>query len=176
MKNIELFWNIVYYGIYRFDVYLRYLVGYLNPFKAIHKIKGVQQYYSAQGVNDMNKLRNRILGNRESGISSIRSGGAIGGLLALIEYGLINVIQKITGSNLIEKIWQTNTGFIIYLISLLLPVILINNYLLFQRNKYLKYFDEFDELGAKKKQLYSWISFLTVVFIVSLFFLSFNVL
>lgn len=176
MKNIELFWNIVYYGIYRFDVYLRYLVGYLNPFKAIHKIKGMQQYYSAQGVNDMNKLRNRILGNRESGISSIRSGGAIGGLLALIEYGLINVIQKITGSNLIEKIWQTNTGFIIYLISLLLPVILINNYLLFQRNKYLKYFDEFDELGAKKKQLYSWISFLTVVFIVSLFFLSFNVL
>jgi len=176
VKNIELFWNIVYYGIYRFDVYLRYLVGYLNPFKAIHKIKGVQQYYSAQGVNDMNKLRNRILGNRESGISSIRSGGAIGGLLALIEYGLINVIQKITGSNLIEKIWQTNTGFIIYLISLLLPVILINNYLLFQRNKYLKYFDEFDELGAKKKQLYSWISFLTVVFIVSLFFLSFNVL
>jgi len=176
VKNIELFWNIVYYGIYRFDVYLRYLVGYLNPFKAIHKIKGMQQYYSAQGVNDMNKLRNRILGNRESGISSIRSGGAIGGLLALIEYGLINVIQKITGSNLIEKIWQTNTGFIIYLISLLLPVILINNYLLFQRNKYLKYFDEFDELGAKKKQLYSWISFLTVVFIVSLFFLSFNVL
>ena len=176
MKSIELFWNIVYYGVYRFDVYLRYLVGYLNPFKAIHKIKGVQEYYTAQGVNDMNKLRNRILEHRESGISSIRSGGVIGGLLALIEYGLINVIQKITGSNLIEKIWQSNTGFIVYLISLLLPVILINNYFLFQRSKYLKYFEEFDKFGAKKKQLYSWISFLTVVIIVSFFFLSFNVL
>ncbi len=176
MKNIELFWNIVYYGIYRFDVYFRYLVGFLNPFKVIHKIKGVQKYYSAQGVNDMNKLRNRILGNRESGISSFRSGGIIGGLLVLIEYGLINLFQKITGSNLIEKIWQSNTNFMIYLISLLLPVILINNYLLFKGNKYLKYFDEFDKCGTNTRQLYSWISFITVVIIVAFFFLSFNVL
>ena len=176
MKNIELFWNIVYYGLYRFDVYLRYLVGYLNPFKAIHKIKGVQQYYSAQGVNDMNKLRNRILGNRESGISSIRRGGAIGGLLALIEYSLINVIQKITKSNLIEKIWQSNISFIVYLIGLLLPVILINNYLLFTGNKYLKYFDKFDKIERNKRQIYSWISFITVVIIVTFFFLSFYVL
>lgn len=153
MKKFELFWNIVYYGLYRFDVYLRYLVGFLNPFKVIHKIKGVQKCYSAQGVNDMNTLRNQIIGNREFGISSIRSGGIIGGLLVLIEYGLVNIIQKITGSKLIETIWQSNANLIVYLISLLLPVVLINYYLLFKGNKYLKYFDEFDKMGTKKKAI-----------------------
>jgi hypothetical protein len=176
MKNIELFWNIVYYGIYRFDIYLRYLVGFLNPFKVIRKIKVVKKYYSAHGVNDMNKLRNRILGNRESGISSIRSGGIIGGVLALIEYGLFNIIQAITGSSLIIKIWESNTNFIVYLICLLLPVVLINNYLLFKEDKYLKYFYEFDKLGIKKKQLYSLISFAAVIIAISFFFLSFKFL
>lgn len=176
MKNIELFWNIVYYGVYRFDVYLSYLAGFLNPFKAINKIKGVQKYYSTHGVNDINKLRNEILRNRKFGISSIRSDGVIGGLLALVEYGLINIIQKVTGINLVEKIWQNNTSFIIYLLSLLFPVILINNYLLFKKNKYLIYFDKFDKFGTKKKQLYSWICFITVILIVIFFFLSFKLL
>ncbi len=176
MKNIELFWNIIYYGLYRFDVYLRYLIGFLNPFKVIYKIKGVQKYYAAQGVNDMNKLRNRILDNRESGISSVRSGAIIGGLLALIECTFFNLVQGITESNLIEKIWQNNTSFIIYLLSFLFPVILINNYLLFKKNKYLIYFDKFDKFGTKKKQLYSWICFITVILIVIFFFLSFKLL
>lgn len=176
MKHIELFWNIVYYGLYRFDVYLRYLIGFLNPFKVIYKIKSVQKYYAAQGVNNMNKLRNQILDNRESGISSIRSGAIIGGLLALIECTFFNLVQGITESNLIEKIWHSNSSFIVYLISLLLPVILINNYLLFKKNKYLKYFDEFDKLGTKKKQLYFCICFITVILIVTFFFLSFKLL
>jgi hypothetical protein len=176
MKNIELYWNIVHYGIYRFDVYLRHLVGYLNPFKLIHNIKRVKKYYYSQGIDDMNKFRNRVLGNRESGISSIRSGGAMGGLLVFIEYGLFNLIQKITGSNLIEKIWQNSTNFIIYFIILLVPVILINNYLLFHKNKYLRYFDEFEELSEKKKKLYSWLSFTTIILIILFFIFSFKLL
>ena len=176
MKNIELFWNIVYYGIYKFDVYLRHLVGYLNPFTLIHKIRGVKKYYSEHDVDDVNKVRNRILGNRRTGISSIRSGAAIGGILVLFEYCLFNLIQRITQLSLIENIWQNSSNFITYLVILLLPVILINHLLLFKNDKYLSYFDEFDKMDERKQRRYYLLSLTTILLIIVLFVLSFTLL
>ncbi len=176
MKNIELFWNIVYFGIYQFDISLRYLIGFLNPFNFINKIKGVQRYHSTYGVNDLNKFRNRIFNSKKSGISSIRSSAIIGGLLVLFEYGLFNFIQGITKKALIANVWEDSSHFFIYLIVLLIPVVLINNYLLFKNDKYLNYFEQFEKEGKRKKSSYYFLSIITVLLFVSFFFLSFLLL
>lgn len=173
MKNIELFWNIVFYGIYKFDIFLRYLVGFLNPFKLINKIKGVREYHSKYGVNDMDAFRNRIFNNRLTGISIIWSSATIGGLLILIEYGIFNFIQGVTKKALIEKVWQDSSHFFTYLIILLIPALLINHSLLYKKNKYLQYFEEFDKMLKSKRRKYYFISFISICFIILFFFLSF---
>lgn len=176
MKKIELFWNIVYYGIYTFDVYLRTLMDYLNPFNLIHKMKSVKKFYSNRGVEDVPKLRNRILGNRKTGISSIRSSGLIGGFLVLIECGVLNVFEGISKISLMGEIWKSQTNFITYLIVIVGPALLINHFLLFKKDKYLNYFDEFDKMDESKKRTYYLLGFISVVLIISFFFLSFLLL
>ena len=173
MKIIELFWNIVYYGIYQFDVFLRYLIGFINPFNFINKNKGIRRYYSAHGVDDMNRFRNRIFNDRRTGISITISNATIGGLLVLFEYGLFNVIQGITKKPLIDKIWQDGFHLFIYLIIMLVPAFLINKNLLFKNYKYLRYFDEFEKLEKSKKQRYYCVSLISVFLIVLFFFVSF---
>ncbi len=176
MKKIELFWNIVYYGIYIFDVLLRNLLGYLNPFSLINKINSVKKFHSAHGVTDMNKFKNRILNNRRTGISSIRSGGTMGGLLVLIEYGLFNIYQAIIGKSLTSDLWENNTNIIVCIIVFLGPVIFINNRLLFKNDKYQNYFNTFDKLEEGAKRNYYMVSLISVALIFSFFFLSFLML
>ena len=119
----------------------------------------------------MNKFANRILNNPKSGISSIWSGSFMGVLIVLIEYGLFNIIQGITKKPLIIYIWKDNTHFIIYLILLLGPTLLINNYLLFGKDKFLNYFKEFEMMPKEKKSVYGWLTFL-VIAIIFLFFVG----
>ncbi len=176
MKKIELFWNIVYYGIYVFDVFLRNLLGYLNPFILINRIKGVKQFHSDQGVTDINKFKNIIFNNPRTGISSVRSGAIIGGVLVLVEYGLFNIFQAISGNDLVVDLWENSTNFSVYLIIFVLPVVFINNLLLFKNDKYLNYFNKFEKLEAGKKRNYILVSLMSLCLIISFFFLSFLLL
>lgn len=173
MKNIELFWNIVYFGIYKFDDNLRYYIGFLNPFNFINKIKGVQKYHASFGINDMDEFRNRVFKNKKSGISIVRSNAIISGILVLFEYGLFNCIQTITKKSLISEVWQNGLYFFTYLIILVVPVVFINNYLLFKNDKYLHYFDKFLRTEKGKRRLYYLLSFTTVLLIISFFIISF---
>ncbi len=175
MKKIELFWNIVFWGIYKLDVYIWHLFGYLNPFKLFRKIKNVRKYYSEYDVNEIDNLRNLLFNNKNSGLSITHSYGKIGGLLVLLEFGLLNIILGVI--NLYEyvynKIFEDILLLLIYLIILLATTIVINNYLLFTKNKYLVYFEEFEKKPKSKRDLYFIISLITILLIILLFFVSF---
>jgi hypothetical protein len=176
MQKIERFWNIVYYNIYRFDSKCRKLFNYLNPLCLINNIPVVKRYHSKNGVEDMNKLVNRMLNNPRTGISSIWSGSFMGGLLVAIGYSFFNIFQKILGFSLIESVWENSFHFIIYLIILVVPSAVINRYLLFQKDKCLNYFKEFEAMSDKKKSIYGWMSLFVVILIFTFFILSFHIL
>jgi hypothetical protein len=175
MKKIEWFWNIVYYNVYIFDSKCRKLFNYLNPFYLINKIPAVKKHHAKHGVDDMNKFAERILNNPKSGISSIWSGSFMGGLLVFIGIGLLNIIETIVGRSLIRDVTNSSSHFIIFAIALMGPTILINNYLLFRKDKFLNYFKEFDTMSNKKKSAYSWLTFLVIVLILSFLIGSFLV-
>jgi hypothetical protein len=176
MKRIEWFWNIVYYNIYRYDVRLRKLFNYLNPFYLINNIPTVKKFHAKHGVDDMNKFANRVLNNPKTGISRTWTGSFMGGLLVLIEYGLFNIFQIIIGISLIQVVLKDIYHFIMYLVILVVPSVLVNNYLLFRKDKYLDYFKEFEIMTDKKKTVYGWLSFFVVILIFSFFMGSFLVL
>jgi hypothetical protein len=175
MKKIEWFWNIVYYNVYIFDSKCRKLFNYLNPFYLINKIPAVKKHHSKHGVDDMNKFAERILNNPKSGISSIWSGSFMGGLLVFIGISLLNIIETIIGRSLIRDVTNSSSHFIIFFVILLGPTMLINNCLLFKKDKYLNYFKEFEMMSKEKKSVYGWLSFFVIVLIFSFFIGSFLV-
>ena len=169
MKRIEWFWNLTYYYVFRLDIKFSQLFNYLNPFNLINNIPSVKRYHAKQGVDDMNKLMNEIFDNPKNGISSLRSGSFMGILLVLTGIGLLNFFQVIIGKSLIliAVVFKDSLHFIIYLIILIGPTILINNSLLFRKDKYLNYFKEFEKMTEKKKSNYSWLIFFVVILIIS---------
>ena len=176
MKKIEWFWNIVYYNVYIFDSRCRKLFNYLNPFYLINNIPAVKRHHAKHGVDDMSKFANRILNNPKSGISSIRSGSFMGGLLVFIGIGLINIIETIIGRSVIQDVTDSSSHFIIVFVILIGPTVLINNYLLFRKDKFLTYFKEFEAMPNKKKSVYGWLTLLVVVLIFSFLIGSFLIL
>ena len=175
MKKIEWFWNIVYYNVFIFDSKCRKLFNYLNPFYLINKIPSVKKHHAKHGVDDMNKFAERILNNPKSGISSIWSGSFMGGLLVFIGIGLLNIIETIIGRSLIRDVTNSSSHFIIFFVILLGPTVLINNHLLFRKDKFLNYFKEFEMIPKEKKSAYGWLTFFVILLIFSFLIGSFLV-
>ena len=176
IKKIELFWNIVYYGIYHFDVYFRKMIGYLNPFKIIDSIETLRAFRSKNEINNMRSFRNQIFNDKKTGISITRSSSIIGGFIVLFECGIINTFEGVSKLSLVEGIWKSKINFIIYIILLVIPALVINNKLLFNNDKYLSYFDSFDKMENNNKNSYYLLSFISVFIIISFFIFSFLLL
>jgi hypothetical protein len=152
------------------------LFNYLNPFYLLNNIPTVKKFHAKHGVDDMNEFANRMFNNPKNGFSSIWAGSFMGGLLVLIGIGLLNIFETIIGRSIIQDVCKDYLHFIIFFIVLLVPTVLINNYLLFRKDKYLDYFKEFEKMTDKKNSAYGWLTFFVVMLIFSFFIGSFLVL
>lgn len=115
----------------------------------------------------MNKFAERILNNPKSGISSIRSGSFMGVLLVFIGIGLLNTFETISGRSIVRDVTDSSSNFIIFVVILLGPTVLINNLLLFRKDKFLNYFKEFEMMPKEKKSAYGWLTFFVIILIFS---------
>jgi hypothetical protein len=167
---------MVYYNLYQLDIKMSHLFNFIYPIYWFNKIPSVKKYHSKYGIDDINAIVNRSFNNPKSGVSSIWAGSLMGGLLVLVEYGIFNVFQAITNKSLIQIVWKDGLHFLVYLLILLVPVIIINNYVLFRRDNYLSYFKEFEKMTDKQKMAYRWLSLSVVILILSFFISSFLLL
>jgi len=175
MKRIEWFWNMVYYNIYMFDIRLSKLFNYINPFYWLNRISAIKKHHALHGVSDMNEFANQTFNNPKTGISSIWAGSFMGILLVMIGIGLLNFFETIIGRSIIQDVFKDSLHFIIFGVVLMGFTILINNSLLFRKDKYLNYFKKFEAMPNKKKSIYGWLTFSVVIFILSFFIGSFLV-
>ncbi len=176
MKKIEWLWNLIYYKLYLLDVNLSQFFNFINPVYWLNRIPRVQRHHHKQNVEDFNEFAKQIFNNPKNGLSSIWAGAFMGGLLVLIFYGLFNIFQGILSLPLIQDIWKNSLYLIIFIGILLTPIILINNYLLFRKHKFLNYFKEFEKMDQNKRSTYNWLSFFVIISIVLFFVSSFYIL
>lgn len=175
MKKIEWFWNMIYYNVYLVDVKLSKLFKFINPVFWFNRIPIIKRYHAKHGVDDMNEFANRILNNPKSGLSSIWAGSFMGILLGFIGIGLINIIETIIGRSVVRDVTDSSFHFIIFFVILLGPTVLINNHLLFRKDKFLNYFKKFEMLPKEKKLTYGWLTFFVIILIFSFLVGSFLV-
>lgn len=176
MKLFKLYWNIVFYGISTFDLHFSKLIEYLlNPLNLINKgfkSKNINsQYYF-----EKNEPKKYFLRNVGSGLNITSSSAVMGGLFAMIEYIIIFIIQYATQFPIMELALKDTANFLIFFLILFVPALIANKKLLFDDDAYLFYFAKFDKEENHVRNRYMFISAISFICIISLFFCSLSLL
>ncbi|SEN11556.1 hypothetical protein SAMN05421856_1193 [Chryseobacterium taichungense] len=174
---MEKVWNKVYYNIYLFEVNTTYAFRTILNFifSPITKINFLKKSLEKKGSSfkHIDDIALKVSNNREYGKSINFANIQIGGLLVILEYCLFNFLQALLGKSLIQYVWEYNRIYTLcFIIIMLLIPYIINNKLLWENDKYLKYFEEFDQDSKHVRYKWAWISLGIIASIILLFILS----
>jgi uncharacterized BrkB/YihY/UPF0761 family membrane protein len=161
---MERFWNFIHYFIYKLDYRFHILFNKINPIFYFYKLPYAKKHFEKMGIDPVIEV-NKAFKRSDFGISSIRAGGFMYILVFIICFGLVNLFCALIQINIRLRLYH----FIIFVIVSLI----INYFLLFQQNKYLVYFNEFESLPKEEKIKWAWISLAAIIGIVCFFIGSF---
>jgi hypothetical protein len=116
----------------------------------------------------------RFVKNQSFTNPSIHAGSFMILLVGIIDWAIFNVCQIFFQTPLSDWIFKKDTNDILFLVFLTAPAILFNYFILFRHDKYLKYFSELDKINSDEKSKNTWVSIVTVIFIVAMFIVSFK--
>ncbi|EJL73325.1 hypothetical protein [Chryseobacterium populi] len=167
MKNILLLWQKTHYNIYRFNVFTTIYVFGL-PITLLLKNKYILEIYKKRGVNNPEKLIKETISNPKVGTINWLTDGFMILFIALICFSILNLITAISG----YIIWKAWSG-LIFILLIGIPAIAINYFSLWQNDKYLTYFKEFEKETKEMKRKWTWISLSLVLGIFGLLIFSF---
>ena len=155
--------NILHYSIYLIHYKLHLLANKINPFRLLHKLPMQKKKYEELGI-DIDQEVDSAFSDRNHGLSVLVSGGVLISILFLLIFVLFQLITKL----LSIKVVLTTYIFIAFaVLSFMICYIFV-----FQKSKYLSYFEKFDNWTKQKKNMYVMLSIIFMVLIVFLFFIN----
>jgi hypothetical protein len=167
MNKIEWFWNLVYYILYKLEKKTTYIINI--PIILILKTPIIDRFYKKRGYSDITNHIFNTLNNKKYGLNSTLAGIYMGGLascfVGIFYYNFIFFLP-IPMAEFIRGPYV-----IITILILFIPPVKFNNLALYNDDKYLKYFKEFDTYD--KKRLIKW-SIIAFIFVTLTIFLSFG--
>jgi len=163
MKKIENYLNILHFCFYRFDYKLHLWSNKINPFHLIHKLPFQQRRYKELGVDPIKEI-NKVFGDKAYGFSMMTAGGALIGILFFFFLTVINILLKLLS-------WNITLSAVHFILCAVLSVAL-SYFFVFKKDKYLKYFEQFEGWGKVDKSKYAWLTFAFVLLVFCLFILS----
>jgi hypothetical protein len=145
--------NIVFYNLFRFEKRTQKFFTY--PVLLLMKNKWVKDRYQKRGVTNPEKEVVKALENPEVGISSILSGGHYMVLFFLLTFGIVNFVS---GWLRTEFNLSLAHFIVMGLFSYVFPY-----WISFRQDRYLEYFEEFENLPDIKKVGSAWMTFFIVM-------------
>lgn len=167
VEKIELCLNIVHYSIYKVDYRLHMLANNLNPFLLMGKLPVVKKKFEEQGTS-LKAIGDKVWTDKRYGFGVLVSGG---GLTIFVFFLLWTVF--LIGNGLVN--YPFSFSWKPFVVCLILAYS-ICHFLVFQKDKYISYFKQFDKQPIKKKRKYLTFSLAFVVGSISLFIYSFRFL
>lgn len=162
--KVELFLNIVHYSIFKVDQKLHAFADKINPFLLIGEIPVVKKKFKEQGTS-LKEVGDKIWANKRYGFGVLISGG---GLTIIVFFILWTIF--LTGNHILNYpfsfSWQP-FGICIFLAYSFCHL------LVFQNDKYLSYFKQFENKSVKEKRNYLIWSLAFAVSSICLFIYSF---
>lgn len=163
MKKIEIYLNILHFCFYRFDYKLHLLSNKINPFRLIPKIPILKRRYEKLGV-DVCKEVDKVFGDKSYGFSMMTAGGALIGILFFFFLAVLNILLKLLSGDI--------TLSTVHFILCAVLSVALSYFFVFKKDKYLRYFEQFEGWGKVDKSKYGWLTFAFVLLVFCLFILS----
>jgi hypothetical protein len=155
--------NVLHYSIYLMHYKIHLFANKLNPFMLIHKIPTIKRRNEKFGIDAENEV-NKAFENKEYGLSVMVSGGGIIGIIFLIFMSISNLLLKFLMPELsINNYFWYSLAVIAYIVCY---------FLIFRKDIYLKYFEEYENWENNKVKKKLWMSFSFIIGVISLFFAS----
>jgi len=167
MKRIENHLNVLHFCFYSLHYKLHLFANKINPFRYLAKIPSVKKRLLEKGIANIEDEINKAFGNKEYGLSMTVAGGALIGILFFFFLAVLNFLLKL----LLGNIPLSAVNFILCAV---LSVALSYVYV-FKNDKYLRYFEKFEEWGKADKSKYGWLTFAFVILVFCLFILSLKI-
>ena len=156
MKRIENYLNVLHFCFYRAHYKLHLFANKINPFLLIHKLPFQKRRYEKLGI-DIYKEIDKAFGNKEYGISMTVAGGAMLGILFLFFLAALNILLKLLSGNI--------TLSALHFIFCGILTVALSYFFVFKKDKYLSYFEQFEEWGKADKIKYGLLSFAFVLLV-----------
>ncbi len=156
MKRIENYLNVLHFCFYRADYKLHLFANKINPFLLIHKLPFQKRRYEELGI-DIYKELDKAFGNKEYGISMTVAGGAMLGILFFFFLAALNILLKLLLGNI--------TLSALHFIFCGILTVALSYFFVFKKDKYLSYFEQFEEWGKADKIKYGLLSFAFVLMV-----------
>jgi hypothetical protein len=170
---MQRFLNIIHYKLFIWFKFIDKVTNYINPFRWFTLIPAVKKFHKKRGIQDFNKLMDEeVFNHKVTGFNITYAGFTIGGLLGLIMFSLFNLLQIILQKPLLPYVWETMFVRILFVISLCLIPWKICDKLIFNDDKYLGYFKEFEKQSKTWKKKWSLFSLLFIIGVILFFALT----
>ena len=170
---MERFLNIIHYKLFVWFKFIDKITSYINPFWWIVEIPFVKRFHKKKGIEDFRKLMDEeVFSHKVTGFNITYAGIVIGSLLGLIIFSLFNLLQVLIQKPLINFFWENPIIRILFVISLCIIPWKICDKLIFNDDKYLKYFQEFEKQSENWKRKWTWITLSIIIGVILIFALS----
>jgi hypothetical protein len=163
MKRIENHLNVLHFCFYRLHYKLHLFANKINPFHLIHKLPFQKRKYEELGIDIHNEI-DKAFGNKEYGLSMTVAGGALIGILFFFFLAVLNMLLKLLSGDI--------TLSAVHFILCVVLSVALSYFFVFRKDKYLKYFEQFEGWGKIDKSKYGWFTFTFVLLVFCLFILS----
>lgn len=167
MGNLELIFNVIHYFLYKSDYKRHLLFNKLNPFLLLGKVPSVKRKFDEQGVSH-EEVVNKVWGNKRYGFSIMISGGALAIIIFFIFWAVFLVVNNFVG--------RPFSSILLPFTACMAAAYSLCHVLVFHKDKYIRYFRQFDKWSNESKWKYGLLSFLFIVGSIVIFIYSFKFL
>lgn len=145
--------------MFKLQLGLHRILRLLDPTTYFLKIPAIRKaFQKKRGIDDISEYIERsAFRNPETSVTTVWAGIHIGILLMCIEYFCIYLAELFLKKNWIYDALDNDTSALIFIFSLLIIETLINYFALFQKKKYLLYFDDFNKIPRNRMRFYCFI-------------------
>ena len=164
MNKLEINLNVLHYCIYRAHYKLHLMANKVNPFWLLAKLPFLKKRYKELGI-DINMEINKAFSNSKYGLSIIVAGGLLFCIVFFVIFDAVHILIHLIDNNISLSIGY----FIVFgIISFALCYLFV-----FEKDRYLFYFKEFESWTKSEKIKHGLLSLCFTLLVVIMFFLPF---
>ena len=168
VKRIEIGLNILHYVLYRFDRRLHLWSNRINPVMLLGKIPRIKQNLQKQNTT-LDEVTNTIWLHEVNGFGILIAGVITALLVTILLWTFLLTLNQLVFHSKLPKVE-------VPILTCFFLAYALVHYLVWRKNKYLHYFEEFKKWTKKEKRKYKLYCGLFIAFSMVCLVLSFKLL